>query len=150
MPSGCDSELLHILWNIMSTSLSLMIQTYPPSPALPNLSNMTLALKLKGAFRISIFCKWLFFPEGKGRVLWIRGLLFVREHILGAPGGDREIRFALKVSQHFYSRDGRKLCYMGEKQFSRHEKNQRIYSIILIWLEYWLGNKEYWEINHTK
>ena len=46
------------------------------------------------------------------------------EHILSAPGGDREIRFALKVSQHFYSRDGRKLCYMGEKQFSRHEKKK--------------------------
>ena len=64
------------------------------------------------------------------------------EHILGSPGRDRKIRFALKLSQHFYRRDGRKLCYMGEKQFSRHEK-KKINSIILIWLEYWLGNKDY-------
>lgn len=49
LPSGCDSELLHILWNIMSTSLSLMTQTYPLS-CLTKSVKYDLSLKTQGSF----------------------------------------------------------------------------------------------------
>lgn len=162
MPSGCDSELLHILWNIMSASLSLMTQAYPSSPALPKLSNITWALKLKGVFQIYVCCKWFLPPPRKrGWGLWICGLLFVRystQCLLSTywvlwlgPGWDKEISFVLKISQSFlWPEMGKKYATWEKKKFSGHEKNKGYIqgiAIILIWLEYWLGNREYWERN---
>lgn len=135
-----------------------MTQAYPPSPALPKLSNITWALKLKGAFQIYICCRWFFFPGGEGRVLWIRGLLvrYSTQYLLStywvlwpSSGWDREISFVLKITQCFYRQRWEKGVLHGRKTVFKTWKNKGYIqgiAIILIWLEYWLGNKEYWEI----